>query len=120
MTQRSEILVGDRIVVLACYCVSGPAQTCDVVVSSAGLSFVRKQVHWGPRVYKPDKSCWIYNSREDSIPWRWTIDGEYLARSAYCIQFEGTFSKMRIMHIWKAKAEPSVDFLLGLYSIIRS
>jgi hypothetical protein len=50
------------------------------------------------------------NSREDSIRWRWTVDGEYTTKSAYRIQFEGTFSKMKIMPIWKAKAEPKCRF----------
>jgi hypothetical protein len=29
-----------------------------------------------------------------------------MTQSAYQIQFEGTFSKIKIMPIWKAKAEP--------------
>ena len=51
------------------------------------------------------------NSRKDSIRWRWTADGEYTTKSAYRIQFEGTFSKMKIMPIWKAKAEPKCHVL---------
>ena len=46
--------VGDQIVVLACYYVSGPAQACAVVAPPARPSFVGKRVHWGPRVYEPD------------------------------------------------------------------
>jgi hypothetical protein len=42
---------------------------------------------------------------EDEIKWRWTENGEYTARSAYLIQFEGTFSKIRIAPIWKANTE---------------
>ena len=56
LPQRSEVPVGDQIVVLACYCVSGPAQVCVVVAPPIGLSFVWKRVHWGPRVYEPDRS----------------------------------------------------------------
>ena len=48
--------------------------------------------------------------REDNIVWRWTAEGEYTTKSAYRIQFEGTFSKLKIMPIWKAKAEPQCKF----------
>jgi hypothetical protein len=48
--------------------------------------------------------------REDTIRWRWTKDGEYTTKSAYRIQFEGAFSEMRIMPIWKAKADPKCRF----------
>jgi hypothetical protein len=47
---------------------------------------------------------------EDEIKWRWTTDGEYTTRSAYCIQFEGVFSRIKISQIWKAKAEPKCRF----------
>ena len=47
---------------------------------------------------------------EDNIHWRWTVDGEYTAKSAYCIQFQGTFSKLKLQLIWKAKAEPKCRF----------
>jgi len=50
------------------------------------------------------------NSREDNIIWRWTKDGEYTSKSAYHIQFEGTYSKLRITPIWRAKAEPKCRF----------
>ena len=35
-------------------------------------------------------------SREDSIVWRWTADGEYTTKGAYRIQFQGTFSKLKL------------------------
>ena len=54
--QRLEVPIGDRIVVLACYCVSGPAQACAIMTPPAGPSFIGKQVHWGPWVYKPNRS----------------------------------------------------------------
>ena len=56
------------------------------------------------------QSIQLDNSREDTITWRWTSDGEYTAKSAYNIQFEGTFSKIGIIPIWKAKAEPKCIF----------
>jgi hypothetical protein len=49
-------------------------------------------------------------TREDTVVWRWTADGEYTAQSAYLIQFEGTFCKLRITPIWKAKAAPKCRF----------
>jgi hypothetical protein len=48
--------------------------------------------------------------REDTITWRWTTDGEYTTKSAYCIQFEGTSSKLKFTLIWKAKAKPKCRF----------
>ena len=42
-------------------------------------------------------------SREDSIVWRWTADGEYTTKSAYRIQFQGTFSKLKLTPVWRAK-----------------
>jgi len=38
------------------------------------------------------------------------MPGEYTAKSAYCIQFQGTFSKLKLQPIWKAKAEPKCRF----------
>jgi hypothetical protein len=38
------------------------------------------------------------------------VDGEYTTKSTYCIQFQRTFSKLKIMPIWKAKAEPKCNF----------
>jgi hypothetical protein len=52
----------------------------------------------------------LQENMEDSIRWCWTTDGEYTAKSAYLIQFQGTFSKLKLMPIWKAKAEPKCGF----------
>lgn len=69
-----------------------------------------------------EKVC-VVNLQEncdDSIPWRWTNDGEYTTKSACQIQFEGAFSKLRITPIWRARAEPRCRFfLLGPYYIRR-
>jgi hypothetical protein len=46
----------------------------------------------------------------DNIRWRWTEDGEYTAKSAYCIQFQRTFTKLKLQPIWKANAEPKCRF----------
>jgi hypothetical protein len=47
---------------------------------------------------------------EDDITWRWTADGEYTTQSAYQIQFSAAFSKIRLMPIWKARAQPKCRF----------
>jgi len=52
----------------------------------------------------------LEENTEDSIVWRWTEDGEYTTKSAYAIQFQGTFSKLKMMLIWKAKAEQNCIF----------
>ena len=43
--QRSKMSIGDRILVLACYYVSGLTQACAVVAPPAGPSFVGKRIH---------------------------------------------------------------------------
>ena len=42
---------------------------------------------------------------KDSITWKWTPDGNYSTRSAYRIQFRGSFAKLPRDRIWKAHAE---------------
>lgn len=41
----------------------------------------------------------LQENNDDSIRWRWTDDGEYTTKSAYQIQFEGSFSKLRLTPI---------------------
>jgi hypothetical protein len=52
----------------------------------------------------------LVENREDTIYWHWTSDGEYTTKSAYNIQFQGAFSKLKIMPIWKAKVESKCRF----------
>jgi len=52
----------------------------------------------------------LVDNTQDNIRWRWTEDGEYSAKSAYCIQFLGTFSKLILQSISKANAEPKCRF----------
>jgi hypothetical protein len=60
----------------------------------------------------------LQEDREDDIRWSWMADGEYTAKSAYWIHFQGTFSKLKFLLIWKkAKAEPKSHFSLGRYNI---
>lgn len=52
------------------------------------------------------QQIWLMEGTEDTITWRWTENGEYTTKSAYHVQFEGSFSRLKIMPIWKAKAKP--------------
>jgi hypothetical protein len=52
----------------------------------------------------------LHPGNEDSIRWRWTQNGEYSAKSAYQIQFEGSFSKLKLTPIWRAKSEAKCKF----------
>jgi len=62
------------------------------------------------RLWEAVQQVQLDASREDIIIWRWTADGEYTSKSTYRIQFEGSYSKLRIMPIWKARAEPKCRF----------
>jgi hypothetical protein len=42
---------------------------------------------------------------QDSITWRWRPDGSYSTRSAYRIQFKGSYRRFRTDQIWRAHAE---------------
>jgi hypothetical protein len=55
-------------------------------------------------------STQLIENREDTIRWKWTNDGEYTTQSAYCVQFEGSYSKLKLSPIWRAKAEPKCRF----------
>jgi hypothetical protein len=52
----------------------------------------------------------LEENSEDTIRWRWTSNGEYTTKSAYHIQFEGGYSKLKLMPIWRAKAEHKCRF----------
>jgi mannosylglycoprotein endo-beta-mannosidase len=41
----------------------------------------------------------------DSITWRWTAHGNYTSKSAYSVQFRGTYCSFDTKAIWKASAE---------------
>jgi hypothetical protein len=41
----------------------------------------------------------------DSILWKWTASGSYTTKSAYAVQFQGTFCSFNAQAIWKAYAE---------------
>ena len=50
------------------------------------------------------------NNELDSIYWRWTVDGTYIARSIYSAQFVGPYNNFNGASIWKAKAEGKQKF----------
>lgn len=52
----------------------------------------------------------IRENLEDSICWCSIVDGEYSTKSAYQIQLEGSFSKLRLTPTWRAGAEPKCKF----------
>jgi len=62
---------------------------------------IQEYVHLWERV----NGTRLEKNREDTIRWRWTTDGEYTTKSAYRVQFEGSF-----MPIWRAGAEPKCRF----------
>ncbi|RCV41405.1 hypothetical protein SETIT_9G133300v2 [Setaria italica] len=45
------------------------------------------------------------SDQPDEIVWRWTQDGTYTAKSAYRIQFQGSYCKFQPQTIWRAQAE---------------
>jgi hypothetical protein len=47
---------------------------------------------------------------EDQIAWRWTADGAYSAKSAYEVQFKGSYCPFKPTHIWRAHAEGKHKF----------
>jgi hypothetical protein len=46
----------------------------------------------------------------DSVVWKWTPSSEFSIASAYSIQFQGSLPPFHISKLWKAKAEPKVNF----------
>lgn len=47
---------------------------------------------------------------EDQIYWKWASNEEYTTKSAYQIQFDESFAKIKIFPIWKARAERKCRF----------
>jgi hypothetical protein len=47
----------------------------------------------------------LFPGVRDSIIWKWTADGYYSTRSAYRIQFNGSYGTFHNKHIWKAHVE---------------
>ena len=51
---------------------------------------------------------------DDKIVWKWTSHGDYTAKSAYEIQFRGSFCSFRPTAIWRAHAEGKHRFFAWL------
>jgi hypothetical protein len=41
-----------------------------------------------------------FSSMQDEIRWRWTSHGEYTSKSAYSVQFTGSFCRFDNQAIW--------------------
>jgi hypothetical protein len=61
-----------------------------------------------------------FTDRPDEIHWRWTQSGEYTAKSAYAIQFAGSYSRVDNQVYWKAPMEGKHKFSLGSWYIVKS
>jgi hypothetical protein len=55
-----------------------------------------------------------FNDSPDAIRWKWTADGCYSAKSAYNIQFAGSYCSFDAKAIWKAKTEGKHRFFMWL------
>jgi hypothetical protein len=55
-----------------------------------------------------------FTNEPDTIGWKWTSNGSYTARSAYRIQFVGTYCTFNSNAIWKAKVEGKHRFFTWL------
>jgi hypothetical protein len=49
-----------------------------------------------------------FSQNSDDITWNWNSVGCYSSKSAYSYQFEGSFSRLDFVSLWKAPAEPKV------------
>ncbi|KAF8781126.1 hypothetical protein HU200_001103 [Digitaria exilis] len=54
------------------------------------------------------------SDQPDVIRWRWTADGQYTAKSAYRVQFAGSYCTFDSTSIWKAKVEGKHRFFAWL------
>jgi hypothetical protein len=54
------------------------------------------------------------NNEPDRILWKWIADGTYAAKSAYNVQFAGSYSNSSGASIWKAEAEGNHKFFAWL------
>jgi len=53
-------------------------------------------------------------TEEDKITWKWTPDGSYTAKSAYEVQFKGSYCSFKPNAIWRAHAEGKHKFFTWL------
>jgi hypothetical protein len=62
-----------------------------------------QEIHEYVRLWEMLKDVQLVEDQEDTIRWRWTANGDYTIKSAYHIQFEGCYSKLKLSPIWRAK-----------------
>jgi len=53
-----------------------------------------------------------FSETPDEITWKWTANGRYSSKSAYEIQFAGSYCNFNSKAIWKAKTEGKHRFFL--------
>jgi hypothetical protein len=56
----------------------------------------------------------LNQQQEDALIWRWTSTGCYTAKSAYEVQFRGSYSALNCSAIWKARTEGKHRFFAWL------
>ena len=56
----------------------------------------------------------LLSDEEDRIIWKFNADGQYTAKSAYEVQFRGSFCSFRPQCIWSVYAEPKHRFFTWL------
>jgi hypothetical protein len=56
----------------------------------------------------------------DSIRWKWTSNGLYSSKSAYTVQFQGSFCTFDSRSLWRAHTEGKHSYLDGYWFEVRS
>ena len=56
-----------------------------------------------------------FSVEPDQISWKWTANGLYSSKSAYEIQFVGSYCNFNTQAIWKAKTEGKHQFFTWLF-----
>lgn len=79
--------------------------------SRASITCIREEeIKYFVSLWQTINNMQELNNLEDTISWRWMVDGHYSASSAYKIQFSPNFCIMKICPIWKAKTEQKRRF----------
>jgi hypothetical protein len=56
----------------------------------------------------------LLSEQHDEVRWRFTESGKYSSKSAYSIQFAGSFTDHYWVLVWKAKVEEKCKFFCWL------
>jgi len=57
----------------------------------------------------------VFSDQPDITSWKWTVNGQYSSKSAYAIQFAGSYCTFNSTAIWKAKTEGKHRFFGWLF-----